>query len=145
MQGCSGACQEHLTLTPQTVSWPRLRLDAPPVSPACARLEELPASIGSCTGLVKIQGSFNRLRGLPASLGRLPKLELCRVAANCITEVRVRSSLAARLAAQLMFPGAAACRAEARWSPAPQHRWRAPPGMRLSQEIFQTDQHCGNP
>ena len=55
----------------------------------CGRLEELPESIGQASALVKIQASFNQLRSLPASLRLLPKLELFRVAANCIAEVRL--------------------------------------------------------
>ena len=51
------------------------------------RLEQLPDSIGNATRLVKLQASFNQLQALPASLGKLPKLELMRVAANCIAEV----------------------------------------------------------
>ena len=51
------------------------------------RLEQLPESIGSASNLVKLQASFNNLQALPASLGKLPKLEMVRVAANCIAEV----------------------------------------------------------
>ena len=54
-------------------------------------LVALPESICSCTSLVKLQASFNKLSALPAGLGSLPKLELLRVACNCLQEVLLAS------------------------------------------------------
>ena len=50
-------------------------------------LEALPESLGRCANLVKLQASFNKLKTLPASIGGLPKLELLRVACNCLDKV----------------------------------------------------------
>jgi hypothetical protein len=50
-------------------------------------LEALPDSLGHCENLVKLQASFNNLKKLPASIGGLAKLELLRVACNCLEEV----------------------------------------------------------
>ena len=47
----------------------------------------------SCTSLVKLQASFNKLSTLPAGLGSLPKLELLRVACNCLQEVLLASDM----------------------------------------------------
>ena len=47
----------------------------------------LPQELGRCSRLVKLQASFNRLASLPPQLASLPKLELMRVAVNCLTQV----------------------------------------------------------
>ena len=37
--------------------------------------------------MVMAQASFNALKTLPAAMGQLPRLELMRVAVNCIEQV----------------------------------------------------------
>lgn len=49
----------------------------------------LPQELGSCSRLVKLQASFNRLASLPPQLASLPRLELMRVAVNCLPEVTI--------------------------------------------------------
>ena len=43
--------------------------------------------LGRCSRLVKLQASFNRMTSLPEQLASLPRLELMRVAVNCLTHV----------------------------------------------------------
>lgn len=46
------------------------------------RIDELPASIGRCTGLQKLMLAGNRLRALPDEMAACARLELLRISAN---------------------------------------------------------------
>ena len=61
------------------------------------RLRELPAEIGLCTSLVKLQASFNLLETLPlAQLAELPRLEMLRAAACRISSLPGLDELVSR-------------------------------------------------